>query len=131
MAKRKKASKRMTLAQLDTLIERKRRTSPEFRESFDKRHQEHELARTIHAMRVHLGLSQVEVAKRMSTTQQVVSRMEKAGHVVSFNTFLNLLRAIHWVAEIKMRPAEPGEEAGILPFIAAEAMKREEVRREA
>ncbi len=62
---------------LSARIARERRASPEFREAFDAARQATEIARTLADLRRSRGVSQEEVARRLGTSQQAISRMER------------------------------------------------------
>lgn len=70
---------------LDAWIHEERRKSRAFREAFDEARQATEIARELARIREAEGVSQAEIARRLKTSQQAISRMEQpdyAGHTV-------------------------------------------------
>ena len=61
---------------LDARIERKRRASPEFRQAYDTARRRTEIARVLAELRQRRGLTQKELARRLKTSQQAISRLE-------------------------------------------------------
>lgn len=62
---------------LDARIARERRQSTEFREAFDVARQATQIARALADLRRNRRVSQEEMARRLGTSQQAVSRMER------------------------------------------------------
>lgn len=70
---------------LDELIASEMRQSKEFARQYAACKRVHELARALATLREARGVSQAELARRMGTSQQAVSRLEKAdytGHTI-------------------------------------------------
>lgn len=70
---------------LEAWIRRERRKSTKFRESFDAARKATELARELARVRRLEGVSQAEIARRLKTSQQAISRIEHPeyeGHTV-------------------------------------------------
>jgi DNA-binding XRE family transcriptional regulator len=70
---------------IEAWIRRQRHKSREFRESFDAARQATEIARELARIRKLEGVSQAEIAKRLKTSQQAISRIEHPeyeGHTV-------------------------------------------------
>ncbi len=61
---------------LDTWIDKERAASAEFNEVYDNARRATELARILAKLRRRRGLSQREVAERLGTSQQAISRIE-------------------------------------------------------
>lgn len=61
---------------LSAWIAKEREASAEFRAAHDAARQATEIARVLAELRQHRGLSQEEVAKRLGTSQQAISRLE-------------------------------------------------------
>ncbi len=69
---------------------------PEFKKAFDREEIFAELAIQIAKFRQASGLSQKNLAKRLHTTQQTVSRLESASnHSLSLNTLIKLAEVLH------------------------------------
>jgi DNA-binding XRE family transcriptional regulator len=67
-----------------------------------------ELSRLVYDLRVGAKLTQAQLAKRVGTTQSVISRLEDAdyeGH--SLAMLRRIAQAVGWVVEIRVRPAGP------------------------
>ena len=67
-----------------------------------------ELSRLVYDLRTGSKLTQAQLAKRMGTTQSVISRLEDAdyeGH--SLAMLRRIAQAVGCVVEIRVRPAEP------------------------
>ena len=67
-----------------------------------------ELSRLVYDLRTGAKLTQAQLAKRMGTTQSVISRLENAdyeGH--SLAMLGRIARAVGCVVEIRVRPSEP------------------------
>ncbi len=65
---------------LEAWVATEQAASPEFAEAFAEARQATEVARTLAGLRLSRGLSQGEVARRIGTSQQAVSRMENPGY---------------------------------------------------
>lgn len=68
------------------------RSRPEFRKISDEFDVEYEVAREMQAARAQAGLTQADLARRMHTTQSVVSRIE-SGVNVSISTLARFAEA--------------------------------------
>ncbi len=69
-----------------------------------------EMSRLVHDLRVEAKLTQAQLAKRVGTTQSVISRLEDAdyeGH--SLAMLRRIARAVGCVVEIRVRPSGPLE----------------------
>ncbi len=93
MTKRLQAFKRKMLADRDV------------RASRDALGDEFNLARELIAARVRAGLTQVEVAERMGTTQSVVARLESGAQMPSVKTLLKFAKATRSRPIIKLLAA--------------------------
>lgn len=70
---------------LDAWIDAERRRSVTFREAFEEARRATEIARELARVRRERGVSQAEMARRLRTSQQAVSRLERPdyqGHTV-------------------------------------------------
>ena len=70
--------------------------NPEFKKAFDREEIFAELAIQIAKFRQASGLSQQDLAKRLHTTQQTVSRLESTtNRSLSLNTLIRLAEVLH------------------------------------
>ena len=67
---------------------------PDFAKEYEALGPEYELARSIIALRIRRGLTQNELAERMSTTQSVISRLESGSAKPSLATLERLAKAL-------------------------------------
>ena len=68
------------------IIEQRARQSAIYRKRFDRTLRQIDLAVLVREMREHAGLTQVELARKVGTTQSVIARLEDAeytGHSLS------------------------------------------------
>jgi len=65
---------------LASWIDAERATQPEFREAWDEAREATRIARALADLRVQCGLSQRDVAARLGTSQQAISRMENPAY---------------------------------------------------
>lgn len=77
----------------------------EVRVAYRELSDEFDLARELIAARVRAGLTQAEVAERMSTTQSVVARLESGAQMPSVNTLLKFAKATRSRPIIKLLAA--------------------------
>ena len=76
---------------------------PEFKKTFEKEETFSSLAIQIAQIRQNQGLSQRELAKRLRTTQQTVSRLEDTSNTsLSLNTLLKLAGVLHKQLKIEL-----------------------------
>jgi len=74
---------------------------PEFKKEWEKQEPEYQLEREIIKARIENQLSQTELAKRMSTTQAVISRIESGLVSPSINTVNKIAMAFGKKLQIK------------------------------
>ena len=86
-------------------IKKKMLPDREVRAAYDALADEFDLARELIAARVRAGLTQVEVAARMGTTQSVVARLESGAQMPSVNTLLKFAKATRSRPIIKLLAA--------------------------
>jgi ribosome-binding protein aMBF1 (putative translation factor) len=86
-------------------IKKKMLADREVRAAYDALADEFDLARELIAARVRAGLTQVEVAARMGTTQSVVARLESGAQMPSLNTLLKFAKATRSRPIIKLLAA--------------------------
>jgi len=77
------------------------RASPDFRRVSDEFDVEYEVARQMQAARAQAGLTQADLARRMHTTQSVVSRIE-SGVNVSIETLARFAEACGSRLQVQM-----------------------------
>jgi transcriptional regulator with XRE-family HTH domain len=77
---------------------------PAYLESYEAMAPEFELARELIGARSRAGLSQVEVAERMGTTQSVVARIEGGTQKPSTRTLERYARATGSIVKIALVP---------------------------
>ena len=77
--------------------------NPEFKKAFDQEEIFASLAIQIAQLRQKQGLSQKDLAKRLKTTQQTVSRIEDIGNKsLSLSTLLKLAGVLHKQLKIEL-----------------------------
>ena len=93
---------------LGSWIRKERRKSPVFREAFDEARQATEIARELARIRRAEGVSQTEVARRLKTSQQAISRIEHPDY--EGHTLRTLVRYAESLGrELRFVVSEPGE----------------------
>jgi ribosome-binding protein aMBF1 (putative translation factor) len=96
---------------LGAWIRTERRKSPDFREAFDEARQATEIARELARIRRAEGVSQAEIARRLKTSQQAISRMEHPDY--EGHTLRTLVRYAESLGrELRFVVSEPGEHYG-------------------
>ncbi len=75
-------------------IEQRRARSTRFREMQDRLRPFEEIARVVVMRRAQLGLTQQDLAARMSTTKSVISRIESGQHRTSTDTLRRVAEAL-------------------------------------
>lgn len=66
--------------------------------------EEFDVARTLIDARVRAGLSQIEVAERMGTTQSVIARLESGRRPPSMRTVERFARAVGGTLIVRIQP---------------------------
>lgn len=79
---------------VDDHIDHERAGSAKFREAQDRVRPFEEIARIVMMRRGQLGLTQQELAERMSTTKSVISRIESGHHRTSIDTLRRIAEAL-------------------------------------
>lgn len=83
-----------------------------------------EVARTIYELREQAGLSQKELAKRLDTTQSVISRLEDADYEGHSLSMLNrIAKALNQQVQVVIAPQE--QKKASITLAVAEGVKRE------
>ncbi|MCC7077182.1 MAG: helix-turn-helix transcriptional regulator [Acidimicrobiia bacterium] len=75
-------------------IDRERAGGAEYRDTQDRLRPFEEIARMVIMRRAQLGLTQQELAERMSTTKSVISRIESGQHRSGTDTLRRLAEAL-------------------------------------
>ena len=78
---------------------------PGFRKDFDEADIEARLAVQIALARDRAHLSQVQLAKKLGTKQQTVSRIERGGQNLTLHTLWKISQAVHSRLVIEFRPS--------------------------
>lgn len=78
--------------------------NPEARAEYDAQAPEFELARELIAARTRAGLTQTELAKRMSTTQSTIARLEGGRSLPSMSTLQRYAEATGNRLAVRMEP---------------------------
>lgn len=76
---------------------------PEFRKLYDESQPEYEIARAIIRARIEKKMTQKELAKRMHTTQSVISRVEQAKTSPSISFLKRLATAINTTLHVQFK----------------------------
>jgi ribosome-binding protein aMBF1 (putative translation factor) len=82
------------------------RKRPGYAEAYDALEEEFTLVTALIKARTHSGLTQAELAKRMSTTQAVIARLEAGGRRPSTRTLERLAKATGHRLEISFVPED-------------------------
>lgn len=92
---------------MKTLAELKRTMlqSPGVRAEYEALAQEFETARELIAARSRAGITQLELAQRMGTTQSAIARLESGKRIPSIKTVQRYARAIGCRAVVRLEPA--------------------------
>jgi transcriptional regulator with XRE-family HTH domain len=80
---------------------------PGVRKAYDGQAIEYAIARAIIAARVHAGLSQADLARRMATSQPFIARLESGRTLPSLRTLLRVAEATGTVPELQLKPKRP------------------------
>ena len=82
--------------------------NPKYRKSYDALHDEFALARAVIEARKAAGLTQLELAQKMGTTQPVVARLEAGNARPSLRTLERLAEATGSKLVIALQPCKKG-----------------------
>ncbi len=77
---------------------------PEFRRAYDSLKPEFEIARQLIRARRRAGMSQVEVAKRMRTTQSAVARLESGRQMPAMSSLKRYADALGCRIQVRLLP---------------------------
>ncbi len=95
-----------------TEMHKKWMREPKYREAYEALEDEFAVARAVIDARNRAGLTQVELARKMGTTQPVVARMEGGRIKPSLRTLQRLARATGSKLTIRFEPAVAEHPAG-------------------
>jgi ribosome-binding protein aMBF1 (putative translation factor) len=82
------------------------RKDPDYVREYEALEEEFAMARAVIAARVHAGLTQEELARRMGTTQSVIARLEGGKSKPSTSTLEKLAAATGTRLKIEFEPAQ-------------------------
>ncbi len=83
------------------------RKQPGFQEAYDGLDEEFAVMEALMQARATAGVSQSEIARRMSTTQSAIARLEAGAHRASLATLRNYARALGHRLRISLEPDMP------------------------
>jgi len=81
---------------------------PAYREAYDALDEEYAIVEALMKARAQMGLSQVQVAERMNTTQSAVARLEAQAHRASLKTLRSYAKATGHRLRITLEPLPGG-----------------------
>lgn len=76
---------------------------PEFRRLYEESQPEFEIAKAIIRARIEKKITQKELAKRMHTTQSVISRVEQAGTSPSISFLKRVAKALNASLQVQFK----------------------------
>lgn len=85
------------------IYEKKLFKNPEFRELYEESQPEFEITKAIIRARIERKITQKELARRMHTTQSVISRVERAGTTPSISFLKRLAKALNASLQIHFK----------------------------
>lgn len=88
---------------IDEVLEKKRRSEPEFKKAWDDSREEYRLIGEMISLRKEEKVTQGELAKLVGSKQQVISRIEKKENSPSLRSFCNILNALGYELRIVKR----------------------------
>lgn len=84
---------------------------PGVKEAYEDLAPEYAIARAVIAARIHAGLTQAELAKRMDTSQPYIARLESGLALPSMRTFIKVAKATGMQPQFDLRPKPRATEA--------------------
>ena len=78
-------------------------TNPKFKKLYEESQPEFEIAKAIIRARIDNKITQEELAKRMNTTQSVISRVERAGTTPSISFLKRLAQALNTTLSVQFK----------------------------
>ncbi len=88
---------------IDEVLEKKRRSEPEFKKVWDDSREEYRLIGEMISLRREEKVTQGELAKLVGSKQQAISRIEKKENSPSLRSFCNILNALGYELKIVKR----------------------------
>lgn len=88
---------------INTIIEERRNSDPDFKKAWDESREEYRLIGEMTALRKEQKITQEELAELMGSKQQVISRIEKKENSPSLKSFCNILNALGYELQIVKR----------------------------
>lgn len=85
---------------------------PAYREAYDALDEEFAIVEALIKARAEAGLSQSEIAERMSTTQSAVARLEAQAHRASLKTLRSYAKAAGHRLRITLEPLPKSKQLG-------------------
>ena len=79
---------------LDKYIEKRKKSSSQFAQNFDKGYQQFKIGALLKQARLDAGLTQEEVASRLNTRKSAISRIENHADDIRLSTLVNYAQAI-------------------------------------
>lgn len=83
-------------------LEKIRKQYPDVEEEYQRQAPRYALVRELIRVRKSAGLSQTELARRIGTTQGVISRLESGEHSPKFETVADAARALGYRLDVKL-----------------------------
>ena len=107
MQKTDKNKKLITIKSVSQHVEELYKKSPGFRKAYDEEVLMLKIAYKIAQLRKQLHITQFELARRIGTTQQTVSRLEDSTNArITVNTLVRLAKALHAKLSIDLIPQQ-------------------------
>ncbi|MCC8467722.1 MAG: helix-turn-helix transcriptional regulator [Rickettsia endosymbiont of Eriopis connexa] len=79
-------------------------SNPEVRKAYEGRKMEFEIASTLIKARLASNMTQAEVAKKMSTSQAQIARMESGHHIPNFLSLQQYAKAVNQKINLLITP---------------------------
>ncbi|BBJ31364.1 MULTISPECIES: helix-turn-helix transcriptional regulator [spotted fever group] len=79
-------------------------SNPEVRKAYEERKMEFEIASTLIKARLASNMTQVDVAKKMSTSQAQIARMESGHHIPNFLSLQKYAKAVNQKINLLITP---------------------------
>lgn len=77
--------------------------NPEFKKLYEESEPEYQIARAVIRARIEKGYTQKDLAKKLNTTQSVVSRLENAGSSSSISFLKRLAKALDTSLQVQFK----------------------------
>src|SRR5690625_3374654 len=84
----------MSKDDLEIFIDQKKAESPEFAENFEEGYLNFKIGVILRQAREQMGATKAEVAKKLNTTQSLISRIETHAEDIKLSTLNNYARAL-------------------------------------